>query len=271
MVDENATIDSYRRFAGFYDLEHASFGADLHLYRQFALQANGPILELGCGSGRVLAALEELGLPLTGIDSSPAMLDLARQRLSRSTSLALCAIESVGDCTELPHRPYWMAFSAINTFLHLPDADAQIAALSSLRQVMVTGAILLLDLMVPEPHYLASLDGRVQHELSADLDGGRRLDKFAARTHDLASQTITTTVFFDLTDRETGVIRRTADQYVTRYIHRWELEHLLERSGWRLVSLYGSYDLEEFDSDSERMIALATWGEMSADNVEGKR
>ena len=158
-----------------------------------------------------------------------------------------------------------MTFSAINTFLHLPDVESQVRTLNGLRRVVVQGGLLLLDLMVPEPHYLAGLDGRVVQEFSETLPDGHRLDKWAVRTHDLANQTIDTTVFFDTTDRVTGAVTRVSDRYLTRYIHTFELEHLLERTGWRLISLYGSYDLSPFTSDSERMIALATWGRMDAE------
>jgi SAM-dependent methyltransferase len=260
----DTSSDPYRRFAAYYDLEYAGHTADLEFYEQFALQAGGPVLELGCGSGRVLAALVGTGLELTGIDTSSAMLDIARDVLGDRARLVQCGMEAVADCPDLRRDHYWLAFSAINTFLHLPDADTQLRALEGLREVVVQGGILLLDLMVPDPSYLGGIDGRIVHELSATLPNGNRLDKWAVRTHDLATQTIDTTVFFDTTDAGTGVVTRVSDRYLTRYIHRFELEHLLERAGWRLISLYGSYDLSPFTSESERMIALATWGSMDA-------
>jgi SAM-dependent methyltransferase len=265
MSDERATADLYQRFAAYYDLEYAAYTADLEFWEQFAIQAGGPVLELGCGSGRVLRALAETGLELTGIDTSPAMLAIAQQVVGRAARLVQCGMEEVGDSAELPSDHYWMAFSAINTFLHLLDVESQVRTLEGLRRVVVQGGLLLLDLMVPDPHYLAGLDGRIVHELSKRLPGDHRLDKWAVRTHDLATQTIDTTVFFDTTDAVTGVVSRVSDRYLTRYIHQFELEHLLERTGWRLISLYGSYDLSPYTSDSERMIALATWGTMDAE------
>ncbi|MDQ3548560.1 MAG: methyltransferase domain-containing protein [Chloroflexota bacterium] len=265
MSDDVSSDDPYKRFAAYYDLEYAAHTADLEFYREFAYQAGGPILELGCGSGRVLTALEETGLELTGIDSSQAMLAIARKSLGSNVRLVDCGMEEIAGCRDLLSDHYWMAFSAINTFLHLPDSAAQLKTLEGLRRVVVQGGLLLLDLMVPEAHYLAGLDGRVAHELSETLPGGDRLDKWAVRTHDLATQTIDTTVFFDTTHVSTGVVSRVRDRYLTRYIHVFELEHLLERAGWRLISLYGSYDLSLFSSDSERMIALATWGSMDMD------
>lgn len=251
-------VDAYLRFAEFYDLEYDQHRDDLELYRHFAVEANGPVLELGCGSGRVLRALENLGLPLTGVDSSQAMLRLAEERLQPDTVLVHARIEDLQpEC--VPDAPYWMAFSAINTFLHLPDADAQLAALEAIRSVVIDGGLLLLDLMSPDPLYLAGIDGRVDLEYSGAMSDGRRLDKWVTRTHDLERQTIHTTVLFDTTDPLTGTVSRVTDAYDTRYIHRWELEHLLARAGWQLIAVYGSYDLEPYRADSERMIALATW------------
>jgi SAM-dependent methyltransferase len=265
MSEDVTTIDPYARFSAFYDLEYAAHAADLDFYREFAYQAGGPILELGCGSGRVLAALEETGLELTGIDTSPSMLAIARETLGDDVSLVECGMEQIADCDELRPNHYWMAFSAINTFLHLPDISAQLSTLEGMKKVVVQGGLLLLDLMAAEPHYLANLDGRVVHEFSTTLPNGERLDKWAVRTHDLATQTIDTTVFFDTIDLVSGAVKRVCDRYLTRYIHRFELEHLLERAGWRLISVYGSYDLSPYTSDSERMIALATWGSVHAE------
>ena len=138
----------------------------------------------------------------------------------------------------------------------------------SLRSVVVSGGLLLLDLLTPDPHYLASLDGRLTCEFSTTLPGGDRLDKFVSRTHDLATQTIQTSVYYDRVPASGGQLSRVCGQYDTRYLHRFELEHLLERAGWRLISLYGSYDLEPYSSDAERMLALATWGTAS-DSLKG--
>ena len=114
MTDQPANHDPYAQFAGFYDLEYADFDADLDFYRTFALRANGSILELGCGTGRVLLALEDIGLPLTGVDSSASMLDIARREVRETTVLVKCDIVDLATCAGLPDRPYWMVFSAIN-------------------------------------------------------------------------------------------------------------------------------------------------------------
>lgn len=247
----------YAVLSQFYDLEYSVFDADLEMYRQFAERARGSILELGCGTGRILEALADINQPITGIDNSSSMLDIARQRLGDSVALVERDMRDAAAEPPLPGAPFSFALSAINTFLHLVDVQSQLAALRGVGNVMTPGGIMLLDIFVPDPTYIAHLDGSLHLEFQHEFANGDRLDKWVARSHDLATQLILTTVYFDVTSPD-GQVRRLVDQYHTRYVHLYELEHLLHRAGWELVSLFGGYDLEAFDSESERILALAT-------------
>ena len=248
--------DAYSTIARFYDLEYDAFEADLEFYRQFARRAGGPVLELACGSGRVLRALTNLGLPLTGIDISDAMLERARARLPDSVELLLRDMQWITEPCAPANTPFGLICCAINSFLHLPDPNAQLQVLAEALHVARPDTLLILDVFAPDPGYLATLDGRLEHGFTTMLDDGARLDKWALREHDLATQTIDSTLFFDIIATD-GSIRRYVDHYHTRYIYRYELEHLLERAGWQITSLFGSYELDPYDSDSERMLVLA--------------
>jgi SAM-dependent methyltransferase len=254
---QDLSRNEYAVLSQFYDLEYSVFDADLDMYRQFAERARGPILELGCGTGRVLEALLDIQHPVVGIDTSAAMLDVARNRLAGRVTLVERDMRACADPPTLPDAPYSFVLSAINTFLHLTDVRSQIATLESVRRITTPGGVMLLDLFVPDPAYIATLDGRLILEFQHQFENGERLDKWVARLHDLASQLIETTIYFDVTSSD-GVVRRLVDHYATRYVHLYELEHLLSRTGWDLVSLFGGYDLEPFASDSERILALAT-------------
>ncbi len=248
--------DTYAIFSRYYDLEFDGFDADLDMYAQFVENMDGPVLELGCGSGRVLRHLQEIDLPLVGVDTSESMLEHARQRLDPRVQLYQQDIRFLDN---LDDAPFALVFCAVNTFLHLPDVESQMLALNSVRRQTATGGVLLLDLLVPDPQYLSSLDGRMEREFEDTFDDGSRLDKWVVRTHDLGTQTIDTTVYYDVTATD-GTVNRSVASYATRYIHHVELEHLLARTGWEIVSLFGGYDLEPFESTSERIIVLATPG-----------
>jgi len=76
--------DSYDHLAPLYDLINAGVQDDLPFYLALVAEMGGPVLELGCGSGRTLIPLAEAGYDVVGLDSSPAMLERARTRLERS-------------------------------------------------------------------------------------------------------------------------------------------------------------------------------------------
>src|SRR5207237_5532886 len=80
---EGRRMNDYDRIAPFYDIEHAQFDADLDMYRNFAQLWSGPLLELACGSGRLLLPLARDGYELTGVDSSATMLKLAQEALEQ--------------------------------------------------------------------------------------------------------------------------------------------------------------------------------------------
>ncbi len=71
------------RIARFFDGEYAGYDDDLPLLNELARRARGPLLELGCGTGRALVPLAQAGFEIDGIESSRAMLDIARQKVAR--------------------------------------------------------------------------------------------------------------------------------------------------------------------------------------------
>jgi SAM-dependent methyltransferase len=254
------TAADYDRFAPFYDLEFGTYEDDLPLYRAFAAHAGGPILELGCGTGRALIPLAADGYRVTGVDLSPAMLALAHsaaqaQGLAGRISLVEQDIRTL---TGLLDNHFTLAFSAINSFLHLETQEDQIAALSAAARCLQPGGIFIADLFPPHPDILIEYDGRLVHAGTfRDEGSGERIDKFSSSTLDQAEQQIDTTFFYDR-QRPDGTVVRTAASFVLRYVGRHEFTLLLERAGFTNINFYGSYDLEPFTSASERMIAVAT-------------
>ena len=72
----------FDRFARFYDLDYDSFQDDVPFYLGLAEHAGGPLLELGCGTGRLLVPLARAGFEITGVDLSEGMLQVARGKVA---------------------------------------------------------------------------------------------------------------------------------------------------------------------------------------------
>lgn len=252
-------------FARYYDLEFGAFSDDAPLYRGFADLTGGPVLELGCGTGRLLVPLARAGFAVTGVDLAAAMLDLARAAVASGGVAARVTLlqDDLRSLAALGDQRFGLIFCAINSFLHLESLADQRAALRAARRHLRPGGRLILDLFPPHPLTLAEYDGRLTHAATFhDPATGERIDKFVSATLDPAAQRIETVFFYDRL-AVTGQVERTAAPFVLRYIGRFELELLLAEAGFGGLQLYGSYDLEPFSAESERLIAVVERGASS--------
>lgn len=245
---------TYDPFARYYDADFRDYIEDVPFYRELARRANGPILELMCGTGRVLIPLAEAGYTITGVDISPAMLAIARQRLEEVGQQATL-IEGDVRRVQLPAQTFGLAFVAVNSFMHLESVRDQIETLETVRHALKRRGTLILDLFNPDPTDIAREDNRLVLDRSYTLDG-RQVQKFIAIDSDAATQTSHVTYLYDETDEEGRLQRRTM-RFVMRWFYRYEIEHLLARAGFAVRAVYGSYDLDEYATGSPRMIVVA--------------
>jgi SAM-dependent methyltransferase len=257
---EPSLDDPYAELPELYDLEHVGFTEDIDLYLRLAEVVGDPVLELGCGTGRVLGPLAAAGNRVTGIDRSRPMLDRARSVLaadSNSGSQRVTLVEgSMTEAERAPGGPFGLVIFSLNGFMHLPVLGEQRAALASARRALDPRGMLVVDLLNPTPELLTTLDGRVRHEGSWQKSGGTMVDRFSVRTHDSAEQTIDTALWYDLID-PTGQLRRVRSGFPMRYLLASELALLLELTGFVEWKIYGSYDLDPYDHESDRLIVTA--------------
>jgi SAM-dependent methyltransferase len=247
----------YSSIADYYDLEFDHFDADLDLYRGYAEIIGGPILELGCGTGRLLLPLARDGYEITGVDTSFDMLERARARLeeARLANGQLRCLD-MRRLDELPDDHFRLVFCAVNSFLHLDSREDQLAALHSARRVLRHRGLLIMDVFHPAPPTLQSIDDRLTLDGTWTLPDGSRVDRFSYRRVHPASQIIDTTLLFDVTTPD-GMMRRKSTSYQTRYVHHFEMVGLLETAGFEIETVLGSYTLDPFEDDSTEMIFVA--------------
>lgn len=147
-------IQYYRTVAPVIDREPARSGELSFWRREVSRTDPGPVLELGCGTGRITAELASRSRRVVGVDLSPEMLRRARGRLAGEASVRLVR----GDVCRLPVAEGWeLAVAADGLFSHLvSDGDRQ-AALKEIARVLVTsGRFLLEGLWLPRPVFRAA-------------------------------------------------------------------------------------------------------------------
>ena len=248
--------DPYRAIAEYYDLEHDAFIDDLDFYRNLAAWTGGPILDAGCGTGRVAVPLAEAGFAVIGLDASAAMLARARERGAHLPSDRL--IWRPGRIAEVePDGTVRLAIVALNTWNHLIEATEQRAALDRLREWLVPGGWLVLDLASPDLGLIGGPADLVRLLWSGAVPvTGERIMKFESRRTDEARQTQWVTLFYDRIEWN-GICYRVVTDFEQRYTFPAEIRALVEQSGLIVDNVYGSYELDPYDAGSERLIVIA--------------
>ena len=261
-------MSTYDLFATLYDLEHQDVTDDIVMYRNFAERCDGPVLELGCGSGRVSVALAKAGFQVTGIDESAAMLALAREhaaeagvsqrvRFEQGDVRRLMSAERSASVERSANAPrFALAIYPLNGFLHLASGDDQRAALSNISQALLPGGLAIVDLPNPHTTFAPSLDGQlVTRRQFRSPEGHMCLSMISTQT-DLAAQVQHLLLIYDRTDDQ-GIVHRVTVQTDLSFVYRYEMEYLLRQAGLKLDDVYGSYGLDPYESGSPNMLFAA--------------
>jgi SAM-dependent methyltransferase len=247
--------DPYAVDARFYDLLHPGGREDVGLWLSFAGRSGQPVLEAGCGTGRIALELARAGHDVTGIDPSAAMLARARER-AEDDGVDVELLEGrVLDLVLAPDR-YGLVLVPADVFLYCETGGEQAATLRALGECLHFNGVLALDLPGPALWLDPAENGRPLLAFSGETPAGEQLDAWQVFEDDLAAQVRHLRVTYEVTAAD-GSLRRYHSAHRLRYVYPFELAYLLERAGLAHVDLYGDYDLGPLTNDSERMIAVA--------------
>ena len=244
--------------ADYYDLLYEDRADDLAMWMELTDGVQGDILEVGCGTGRVMLPLLQAGRRVTGVDVSTRALESARAKiigggLEDRASLHRADMRTL----DLPRKGFAFAFIPVNTFMHCLSIADQQAALCALYDHLRPGGTLVVDLYHPHPASLLEADGRmVMQRQVLHPRTGNSVQWFVAR-HLHTDRQIQEIAFLLDEIAPDGSVRRTTLSFPMRYVHRFEMELLLRQSDFRIADLFGDYDMSPFHADSPRMIFVA--------------
>lgn len=251
--------DPYALIAAYYDAMHASLQDDVGLVLSLAADG-GPILELGCGTGRLLLPVARAGYGIVGVDRSLSMLRYARERLQqeppevRERANLLCA--DMGQFA-LGQEPFRLAMIPYNTLMHVDAAQLPVAFANIGRHLARDGQ-LFIDVVnplaveqTPNDHFLTL------EKTFEDPRRGELVVVMASNELDAARQQLRITWIFDATPRQGGPITRRVARVDYTYYFAHQLALALEEAGMEVAGLFGNYRLDPFEEDAERLLVLA--------------
>lgn len=234
-------------WAGFYDdyYREQDIG-DREFYVDLAREAGGPVLEVGCGTGRIYLELLRADVDAYGIDVSDEMLDVLRER---AEGAGLSPRVRRADVTDFdPKREYALVIVPFRAFLHVLGLENQQAALRNLRTALVPGGRLVLNFFPPNVEWIAERYGEPQTD---------------AIEHD--GRTYRVTSLSELEDDVEWIVRehRTVERdgevisesaFRLELVTKREFELLCETTGWSDWTVYGGFDREPLEHAGQEQV-----------------
>ena len=234
------------------------FDGDLPLFLELAREQGPRVLEIACGSGRVLVPLARAGFDVVGIDVSAHMLALARAKLS-AAALTACLVNADMRDFRLDEADFDLAIVAVKSFAYLTERDDQLRCLRSTHAQLRPGGLLAIDFMHPLPDWVSAAPGSMRDDLLQRVpERGFTLSRVeSVVSTDLARQVRVIRSAYEIIDDRGAVVAKRFVEWPYRWTYRFEAEHLLERAGFTVEAVYGGYEREPFTSRSAAMVFLA--------------
>lgn len=134
-----------------HDVECGTYAEDLPLWRRLAREADGPVLEVGAGTGRVALRLAHAGHAVTALDRDAELLAALRER-AQADGLDLETVVADAAGFDRSRRGFALVAVPMQTIQLLPDAAARAGFFASARRALAPGGVVALALAeAPEP------------------------------------------------------------------------------------------------------------------------
>ena len=249
----------YTTVARFYDAETGDKTDDLNMYSRLAAQYDGEILDVGCGTGRVLIHLARAGYKVQGIDNDRAMLDRLARKLTNMPQLLDNITYLQADV--LSHefdRQFSLILLTYNALMHFKEQEQQIALLNNLRHWLTDDGLLVIDLPNAAPAFASDdTDALTLERTFLEVETGHMIMLHSVSYIDRALQVLHVEWIYDEVDGD-GAVKRLVAPHLLRYYFLPELTLLLERCGFAVEEVFGDAERGPYDAESERMIVYAT-------------
>src|SRR5215469_8593550 len=248
--------------AKYYDEAYATKEdlVDRDFYVELAKRVGGPVLELACGTGRILLPIAREGIAIHGVDLSAAMLAILRKNLQREPKDVRELISMVeGDIrTFRSNRQYPLVIIPFRPLQHMYTVEEQVAALKTAAFHLDEEGILAFDVFFPR---FASIDSGIGEEL-LELEWPIRSDAakvvrryFRKESVDKVNQNFTASFIFR-TYQGGKVVREETEPFKMSYYTYPHLRALFLLAGLVIVEEYGSFARTPLDNSAEQMIFL---------------
>jgi glycine/sarcosine N-methyltransferase len=214
------------------------------------LMSGQSVLEVGCGTGRVLSFLKAHGeYNLSGLDIDDKAIDIAKAKL-KNVNL------SVDDATTFEHNSiYDNILFLFNGLMHISDNRGQIDFLNNAYNHLGDGGNLIFYVSSPDIGRMSERFPYYKYQKTLNVNN-ILVDKYECNRYNLSEQLIHRIFNYDYTD-ETNNLKRITSRFTVRYFNKKELEVVLNSVGFKSVEFYGDFDGSDWSPESPSIIVKA--------------
>ena len=254
-------VDSYHVFSRYYDAAYGSKAdlQDIPFYVDLAERVGGPVLEIGCGTGRVLLEVAARGIEIDGLDSSEDQLRVLRakvDRLSKSLSNRV-RLYHADMRTFVLDRSFHLITAPFRPLQHLYTAADQIAAFRTIRRHLLPDGCLAFDVFYPQYHMLDEL--HVEHPdlewADPEVPGRIVRRSFVRDQVDKLNQVFSGQFIFRVLEGDRTVVEE-RERFQLSYFTYPQLLLLFELCGLKVLEEYGSFAREPIAICKEMIFVL---------------
>jgi 2-polyprenyl-3-methyl-5-hydroxy-6-metoxy-1,4-benzoquinol methylase len=239
-----------------YDLMLGELNYGTDFYLGLAKQAAGPVLDVACGTGRLLLPCAESGIDIEGVDLFSPMLDRLRTKAERK---GLSPKLHQADMSNFSvDRQFALIMIPFNAFIHNMSADDQIRCLRCCREHLLPRGLLAFDTFFPAAEITNVPAGtRVFEGEVVDAVNEQTLRMYDTRSFDRVQQTQHSAMDVEFVNSAGQIVRVWKSEFTTRWIYKMEMDLLLRLAGFPRWEIYGDFDRRPLENDTDAMIVCA--------------
>jgi ubiquinone/menaquinone biosynthesis C-methylase UbiE len=250
-------------YAETYDESVADWPNEIDFYQRMAAnakQADGSVLELACGTGRVAIRLARNGIKVVGLDLSQYMLEVARRKSVDLNNIRWVEGDmrsfQLGEC-------FWLVIIPGHAFQHLNTPEDQVACLECIKRHLIPKGQLIVHLDSQDIRWLGELLGQKDNHFEVEgkfirAATGREIQSYRAWSYEPSTQTAVVHARWEEMDTD-GCVTDYWETAPARLhcVFRFEMEHVLARAGFTVDAVYGDFSGHPLVDNSSEMIWVA--------------
>lgn len=243
-----------------YDILLGDLDYGVEFYTGLAKVAGGPVLDIGCGTGRVMLPCLQSGLEIDGLDMSEPMLARLRESASK---LGLSPRLYHADMSDfrLPGQ-YALIMIPFNSFTHILSQETQIRCLEHCREHLLRGGMLVFDGAFPGLHWIgAQQNCRVLEGERTDPRTGRTLRVFDTRSFDRVRQVQHSITEVESVGADGSVELLQRSEFDMRWLYKEEAALLLRHTRYAHWKISGDFEGRPLTQETDEMVVRAWVGD----------